>query len=281
MRVPEATPVLPRGKFHGCASSTFRLAEMTLVETVYPEGEVLAAHAHQRPYVCTVLRGSFEETSGNVLRRCHSSTVLLRPAGETHADRFGPSGAICLNVELSERFVGRLQLCADLFTRPVQLDGGAAWLLALRLGREYRAPDEVSPLAVECLVLEMLLDAWRARKHRADDSRWLERARQLLHDRFRECLSLSEIAGCVSVHPVHLARQFRRRFGVTVGEYHRRLRVEFVCRQLSERRCCLAELAAESGFADQSHLTRTFRRLIGVTPAVFARQAQSLSLPAR
>src|SRR5215471_12006328 len=137
MRLFEATPVLPLGKFHGRVNRTFGLAEMMLVETFYREGQVLAAHAHQRPYLCAVLKGSFEETSGTVHRRCQSSTVLLRPAGESHSDRFGPSGATCLNVELSEGFVDRLQPCTNLFGRPVQLEGGAAWLLALRLGREY------------------------------------------------------------------------------------------------------------------------------------------------
>jgi len=267
-------PVLPPGKFHGLVSHAFRLPDVTLVETRYPNGEVLPPHAHQRPYICAVLKGSFEENSGGARRRCRASTILFRSAGETHSDRFGPAGATCLNVELAEGFVDRLNPCANLLAQPMQLEGGAAWLLALRLGREYRSPDAVTPLAIECLVQEMLLGVWRQKDARAESSPWLRQARELLHDRFRERLALSEIAATVGVHPVHLARQFRRCFGFSVGEYQRRLRIEFVCRQVVAGRGSLATLAVESGFADQSHLTRSFQKLLGITPGVFARRAR-------
>ena len=90
-------------------------------------------------------------------------------------------------------------------------------------------------------------------------------ARQLLHDRFNEALTLTDVAEDVNVHPVHLSREFKREFGWTVGDYVRRLRVDFVRRQLSTG-AALADLALQAGFADQSHLTRVFKRLTGQTP---------------
>jgi AraC family transcriptional regulator len=70
------------------------------------------------------------------------------------------------------------------------------------------------------------------------------------------------------VHSVHLARQFKRTFGWTVGDYVRRLRVEFVCQQLETGKP-LAELALRAGFSDQSHLTRIFKRFTGQTPGEY------------
>jgi AraC family transcriptional regulator len=71
------------------------------------------------------------------------------------------------------------------------------------------------------------------------------------------------------VHPVYLACAFRRHYRSTVGEYVRRLRVEFACRELSATRAPLAQVALAAGFADQSQFSRTFKRVVGLTPTEY------------
>jgi AraC family transcriptional regulator len=68
---------------------------------------------------------------------------------------------------------------------------------------------------------------------------------------------------------VHLARTFRRHYHCTVGEYMRQLRVNFACRQLREGSRPLMEIALAVGFSDQSQFSRTFKRVMGLTPAAF------------
>jgi AraC-like DNA-binding protein len=64
---------------------------------------------------------------------------------------------------------------------------------------------------------------------------------------------------------------FRRNQGCTVGEYVRRLRLDFAVDALVNPHSSLAEVASAAGFADQSHLTRTFRSYFGVTPSEYRR----------
>jgi AraC family transcriptional regulator len=71
------------------------------------------------------------------------------------------------------------------------------------------------------------------------------------------------------VHPVHLAREFRRFEHCTIGEYVRRLRIEQACRRLTHSTDPIAAIAAEAGFADQSHFARTFKRVVGMSPVQF------------
>lgn len=54
-----------------------------------------------------------------------------------------------------------------------------------------------------------------------------------------------------------------------LGEYVRRLRVDFACRELSNSRKPLAEIATTAGFCDQAHLSRTLKRFTGMTPVEF------------
>jgi AraC family transcriptional regulator len=88
---------------------------------------------------------------------------------------------------------------------------------------------------------------------------------ELLHERAPAAPSLADLAAEAGVHPAHLSRAFRRRFGMTVCEYSRKLRLEWAAARLIEERS-LAQIAVEAGFADQSHFTRSFRRHFGVTP---------------
>jgi len=100
---------------------------------------------------------------------------------------------------------------------------------------------------------------------------WLAQARELLEGRSGSAVKLSTIAREVGVHPVHLSRTFRRRFGQTMRRYLLGLRIEAARRVMIDTTRSLSRIAAESGFADHSHLTRAFRRSVGVTPTQYRR----------
>ena len=78
-----------------------------------------------------------------------------------------------------------------------------------------------------------------------------------------------EIAAQVGVHPVQLARAFRKRYRCSVGELQRRLRLEHASRQLVTTHRTLAEIALAAGFSDQAHFCRVFKAHTGLTPARF------------
>lgn len=95
---------------------------------------------------------------------------------------------------------------------------------------------------------------------------WLRVVRDYLNDRYLDAPSLSEVARLVGVHPVHVARAFRRTYGCSVGSYVRQLRVDRALYLLASTSMPLVVVSAESGFADQSHLTRELKRAVGMTP---------------
>jgi AraC family transcriptional regulator len=86
-----------------------------------------------------------------------------------------------------------------------------------------------------------------------------------LRARFRESVGLRHVAREAGVHPVYLARVFRRRHGCSVGEYLRVLRLVEAGRLVLEG-AALAQAAHEAGFADQAHFSRCFSGAFGFTP---------------
>jgi AraC family transcriptional regulator len=144
-------------------------------------------------------------------------------------------GGRALNIEFAQQWLERLQGRITVLDHPVSHEGGPPVWLAKRLSEECRWRDDVSPLAVEGLVLELLAACSRSHVEipHTQPPRWLDQVRELLQDRFSENLPLGEVAAAVGISDDHLARSFRQCHGCTVGEHVRRLRVEFACRQLA------------------------------------------------
>ncbi|MDF1506423.1 helix-turn-helix transcriptional regulator, partial [Roseisolibacter sp. H3M3-2] len=95
-------------------------------------------------------------------------------------------------------------------------------------------------------------------------------ARALLGEGFARPLSLAALADAAQLAPARLARAFRAEVGLPPHAYLELVRVEQAKSRL-RRGDPIADVAFATGFADQSHLTRRFRRVVGVTPGVYAR----------
>lgn len=99
------------------------------------------------------------------------------------------------------------------------------------------------------------------------------RARELLQVDLTAAPTLTELAAMVGCRPFGLLRTFRRIFGMPPHTFLTNIRVTRA-RQLLEAGLPPADVAQQVGFCDQSHLTRHFRRLVGVPPAAYQRGVQ-------
>ncbi|WP_405777543.1 AraC family transcriptional regulator [Streptomyces sp. NBC_00859] len=97
-----------------------------------------------------------------------------------------------------------------------------------------------------------------------------ERLRALLDERLVQGVTLQEAAALVHAHPTHLVRAFSGAFGITPHQYLTSRRVDRARRLLLEGGQP-GEVAAVTGFYDQSHLTRHFKRVVGIAPGQYAR----------
>jgi AraC family transcriptional regulator len=99
----------------------------------------------------------------------------------------------------------------------------------------------------------------------------LRRVKAYIEDHIGQRISLDELARQAGVSRFHFARQFRLSTGESPMGYLRRVRIERSKSILQARETTIAEVAARLGFSDQSHFTRIFGRLVGVSPGSFAR----------
>lgn len=243
-----------------------------LSESRYGAGETVPSHYHRRPQVCVVLEGGYEERyQGTTLRGVPGATFFHAP-GEIHENCFSERGGACFHVDVDPALLpsgaqegGALETGFSRRTSP-------GWH-AFKLRGELHHPDDVSLLAVEALALDLFAHVLKVPGlAAAPGPSWLKQVRDHVHEEYRTPPTLAALAERAGVHRVTVAQAFRRHFRCTVGEYVRQRRVEVAVRRLLDSETRLSELAYEAGFADQSHLTRTFRRLVGTTPGAFQRR---------
>jgi len=147
-----------------------------------------------------------------------------------------------------------------------------AFLRCAALLHEFECCDTDSELIIELLLRDILsAHADLCDERSAFKPSWLGRLLDYLDDTFTEPWTLNDLAAQVGVHPVYLCRSFRRHFQFTLGQYIRSLRVLRARQLVVEGSINLAEVAILSGFADQSHLQREFKKVVGMSPGLYRR----------
>ena len=245
---------------------------LLVTDATFPPGGRLCPHVHDRTCIATTLQGSFASRMRGRSHWSRPGMVVIEPAGERHDNVFGEDGARILIVQPDRGRQELLRPFAGFLDSINHFADTRIALLAHRLSMEVVRPDEVTPLAIEAVGLELLAVAARrflSRERRRPAPPWLIRVRERLHDGFADSVTLAELAEIAGVHPGHLTRMFRRHYGQSIGEYMREARLEWTARQLAASGDPLVAIAAAAGFSDQSHFTRAFRRRFGCAPGEY------------
>ena len=158
----------------------------------------------------------------------------------------------------------------ELLNRGMMLyDGLYSWAKYLQAEKHTQNPTE-----------NMLLDVYqkflRHKSNKVPD--WAKELKSIIQDHIDTNLSLSlkVISENLNVHPSYLSREFSKYFDdLSFGDYIRKLRIEKATTLLTESQYSLAEIAYITGFSDQSHFNRIFKKNIGITPSQYRRKNQA------
>jgi AraC-like DNA-binding protein len=98
---------------------------------------------------------------------------------------------------------------------------------------------------------------------------WVLKIKDVLYANFSEPFSLNELSKELDIHPVHLSRDFSKYFYCSLGDYIRKIKIEKSLSLFDNKNLSLTDIAYQCGFSDQSHFTRCFKALNGLTPLVY------------
>jgi AraC-like DNA-binding protein len=236
---------------------------------------------HQTYTICTVLAGQ-GATDWIYRSRFHSATpgaLLLMEPGEVHANQNVLPEASFRVLFLAPYMV--IEAAAEMGLKSPTPHWKSAhvsnpeFFSVMRRFHEAQesgsSPLELSSRLFGCLVplLEHCTEsAPRTPGHPGRAG--LLRARDFIRAHYQRAIALDELATESGLSRFHLVRTFAKVFGLPPHSYQVHVQVE-KARALLARGMRLSLIAAEVGFSDQSHLTRHFRRIVGVTPAEYQR----------
>ena len=257
---------LPHGHFLGDLNRSIAAGGYRIdlrVASLPPDA--VSEHSHDNAHFILPLADGYRSLARDPLARDRTvftaGSAIYNPPGVVHRDCFDVAGGLFLSVSAP----------ADLPTgldHPALLRGDAEAAMRRLVGLSAR-PGPGDGLAVEQAALTLADAVVRATKTSAHAPDWLLRAVEMIED--LACapgLEIRMIAEAVGVHPVHLARGWRRHLGGSPAGAIRHRRADHATHSLI-RQTDLAETAAAAGYADQSHMTREYARIFGITPGAF------------
>jgi AraC family transcriptional regulator len=239
--------------------------------TDYPARGMMAPHHHQEPSFIVVLGGAYPERIQGSEVEHNAGHMLFYPAFATHSQRFGSGGVRKLVFTPDQSSAEYLWDRGVSLQTPRYVAAPAISQLACRALAEMDNNDTFAPLALEGILLELV--AAFARKELSESPaappRWVRAARDFVREHANENQSLEAIAAITGRHPAHLAKEFRRHFGTTIGANRRQLRLNTAEAMLLVKNFDLTDIALACGFANHAHFYRSFKAAYGITPSQF------------
>jgi AraC family transcriptional regulator len=232
----------------------------------YRPSSKMAAHHHDEATLCLVLSGRYQDRIRGQETEHRRGDLLFCPPFEDHAQSFSSHGAFKLLMQPTGE---ALDYIADrrAFDRASFVGSHRLAAIGAQLAAELRAPDPSSGIIVEGLVAEMLGFVVRSTfGSSAGPSRTMRAAKDYIAEHACTGLTLDQIAAAVGCEALGLSGNFRRTYGLSVGEYLRRVRLDRAAERLAGGTTPLAVLASECGFYDQAHFTRAFKAAYGLPP---------------
>ncbi len=154
----------------------------------------------------------------------------------------------------------------------VQLEKGMIIYDALYSWAKHLQNEKHTQNPIENLLLDVYKKYLKQKAGSKKTPKWARELKEIIQDQIDTnlTLSLKEISQTLNVHPSYLSREFSKYFDdLSFGDYIRKLRIEKSLELLGQSQYTLAEIAYLTGFSDQSHFARIFKKTTGKSPLTY------------
>jgi AraC family transcriptional regulator len=235
----------------------FEFSGATIRRVIDRSHAVVREHSHDWPVLSLFVMGAYiNRTESGDLAVAGPSAILYR-AGAAHWNEVGPGGFEQIEIEFDPTWLGPSTLPNAPVSRWVGGRTGAASRALARLCGEAPTENRVRTAVRQFVALA------QAETQRSLPA-WTPAAAACIAD--HTDTKVSDLARAAGRHPSWFGAAFRRATGERVQEAAARHRVERAAQLLRETDLSLAEVAADAGFCDQSHMNRTFARVLARSP---------------
>jgi AraC family transcriptional regulator len=242
----------------------------------YPSCFQQDPHAHEQTQVTLVVSGQMVEIVDGERRVYEPLDLVIKPAGTIHSNNFGADGTetlqVCFDPKVLENSFGTSRInsyqhlfCSELNHIVLQIFASLNRNQSLTNSWSYNVLNQIVPK------LEGVAHPDRP----ASPPGWLKSAIDMMDDEAIDGLSVNQISSRVSRHRVSVTRAIRQHCGLSFKQMQQQKRIKHAAKLLTQTKQDLAMISIQSGFSDQSHMCRVFKKSTGLTPNQFRMLASS------
>ena len=253
---------LKENQYFGITTESLRTENFTISMTNHLANSNISVHAHSKPYLCLLASGTYKEES-NTSDIISQGEVLYRTANYEHSNSFSNKGGLCLNIEMND--------CEQIMTlnelhlpSKVSKQKGVIELYKLLYALKQGLPNDV----INIYCYESMIAVINVFNGKGDLN-WVKKMKERIDDNPIETISLDKLSIEFSLHPNYIVRKFKEITGFKLSEYLTKIRLEHSVKYLLSNEENITTIALESGFYDQSHFNKNFKKLLDTTPNHF------------
>lgn len=225
----------------------------------YPSGTVMEPHTHEFSAISLILKGDFHEEVGGYSNTFSPSKTLIKPRDLLHSNIYNEDCSIlCLYLK-DEALMPQ---CIRDNLKEWTGANGVNW-------QGFQPYLSTTNHQDKKVILHNFISSIGKSQRGEYAPEWLYQLKSKVDDQHHFNFQLQELAATYGVHPVYLARVFRKCFGLSLKEYLRHIRIRNAMAEIVNGGKSFTHIAMENGFADQSHFIRDFRKEAGTTPNQF------------
>ena len=262
---------LEKGKFYGTSKKHFHLNGLTIVDSEFYHFSDCPWHYHENPHFAFTTAGNLVETHKKKHIQLSAGCLLYNHGDDPHCNSEYSDFVSALHIDIDPNWFKKYDINYSRIEGVKEISNPIIKNIFYNLFKEVKCFDNASHLSIEGLVLQSVSEMIHANLlETSAKPAWLFKLKDLLYARYNESISLKEIALEINIHPVYLCQQFPIYFHCTLGEYIRKIKIEKAVELMFQNpHQSLTGIAYASGFSDQSHFIRLFKKNIGVAPLAF------------
>jgi hypothetical protein len=186
------------GNYYGVSSPIRQVSGLRLAERTYSADFETPSHSHAEAYFCLILSGTSRQTYGSKSRLRKPLTTTFYPPNDMQSEFSGRDGGRIFNIEMDAGWLHHFREYSVIGEDSNDFRGGSVAWLVTKLYHEFNRKDGASALVIEGLTLEIIAEASRQFRVPGNrTARWLQQARNILHEQFVDNMTLASIAKMV------------------------------------------------------------------------------------
>ena len=260
--------ILSRGNYVGQNRSQYKMPGLILTKCFFPKAFNSDWHSHENSHLTFALKGGSIEKRKKGSIPCSPGLLLLYPANELLRNTDYVSNSESFSIEFENEWCKTLEINNQEKNRQIIIRDPLIKLNMIKIMGEVKEADGLSNLCIETSILGILSSL----EHDITGNKrpsWITQLYELLHDEHNCNWSLASLAEKIKVHPVTLSKYFPKYFQTNIGDYIRKIKTGKSLTDLCKKSIAIEEIAIKSGFVDNAHFTRVFKKHTGITPSQY------------